>query len=194
MHKYKILIQGYVRKKNNELYTAPATVLISGKRKKILVDPGSNIELLIKALKKEKIKKGDIDLIYLTHGHLDHLINIRYFPETDIASGFSIYRKDRIMPFKEKIPGTDITVHLTPGHCMEHYSLSFPTDNGTVVVAGDLFWWNDDEQQLTDHANLLYHKDIYVEDIKSLFESRKNILAIADHIIPGHGKMFRVRN
>jgi glyoxylase-like metal-dependent hydrolase (beta-lactamase superfamily II) len=58
------------------------------------------------------------------------------------------------------------------------------------VVAGDAFWWLGNEKQEVqidkpdddpEHMNL-----------KKLIESRKKILEIADYVIPGHGKMFRV--
>jgi glyoxylase-like metal-dependent hydrolase (beta-lactamase superfamily II) len=36
------------------------------------------------------------------------------------------------------------------------------------------------------------HRDPYVKDKEKLKESRKKILEIADYVIPGHGKMFKV--
>ena len=36
------------------------------------------------------------------------------------------------------------------------------------------------------------HKDPYMKNEKQLMESRNKILEIADYIIPGHGKMFKV--
>jgi hypothetical protein len=36
-------------------------------------------------------------------------------------------------------------------------------------------------------------KDPYVKNEKDLKESRKKVLEIADYIIPGHGKMFKVQ-
>jgi glyoxylase-like metal-dependent hydrolase (beta-lactamase superfamily II) len=60
-----------------------------------------------------------------------------------------------------------------------------------VVVAGDVFWWADREEQKTDRESLLFHKDPFAKDEKALLASRRKILELADWIIPGHGKMFK---
>jgi len=36
------------------------------------------------------------------------------------------------------------------------------------------------------------HKDPYVKNKEDLMKSRKKVVEIADYIIPGHGKMFKV--
>jgi hypothetical protein len=41
--------------------------------------------------------------------------------------------------------------------------------------------------------SLMERKDPYVKNESQLIESRKKILKIADYIIPGHGKMFKVK-
>jgi len=38
----------------------------------------------------------------------------------------------------------------------------------------------------------MMHEDEFATDIEKLKESRKKVLEIADWIIPGHGKMFKV--
>jgi len=40
--------------------------------------------------------------------------------------------------------------------------------------------------------NLMEHKDPYMKNKEELMESRKKILDIADWVVPGHGKMFKV--
>ena len=59
-------------------------------------------------------------------------------------------------------------------------------------MAGDVFWWWDNEEQKTDKESLMARKDPYVKNKEQLNESRKKVLEIADYIIPGHGKMFKV--
>ena len=65
------------------------------------------------------------------------------------------------------------------------------TKAGIYIVAGDIFWWTNDEIQIMDVGKVDkgHPKEV---DMKKLIESRKKILEIADWIIPGHGKMFRV--
>ena len=59
-------------------------------------------------------------------------------------------------------------------------------------MAADVFWWADNEEQKTDRKSLMDHKDPYMKNEKQLIESRNRILDIADYVIPGHGKMFKV--
>lgn len=194
MTEIKLLIQGYARPTGNGAYKAsPATVLIKDSEKLILVDPGANKKKLLDALEKESLRPKDISIIFLTHYHPDHILNIRLFPDTDIYDGNTIYRNDEEIEFSGKVPGTDILIIPTPGHAHEHASLLAKTVEGTVCIAGDLWWWPDDEKQKTDRKSLLSLKDPYAKDKKALLNSRKKILSQADFIIPGHGKMFQIK-
>jgi len=78
-------------------------------------------------------------------------------------------------------------------HAHEHVSLLINTEKGKVCIAGDLWWWKDEDKQKIDIKNLLSLKDPFVKDKKALLKSRKKILRSADIIIPGHGKMFKVK-
>ncbi len=191
--KIKILIEGYVKKEKGAERASPTTVLIEDNGLNILVDPGANKNKLLNALAKERLKPKDIDLIFITHYHPDHVLNIRLFPDKDILDAYVIYRDDKEISFSDKIPGTNIEVIKTPGHAHEHACLSVETEKGKIVIAGDVFWWADNEKQKIDYDSLINHKDLYVKDSKALMESRKKILAIADYVIPGHGKMFKVK-
>ena len=188
----KILIEGYARKENTVWFASPTTVLVKDSGLNILVDPGANKRLLVEALKEEGLVPGDIDIVFLTHYHLDHILNIRLFPHNDIYDGTSINRDDKITEYSGNIPRTSIRVIPTPGHAHEHCSLLVETEQGNVVIAGDVFWWQDQEEQRTDKESLMKHEDPFVEHTEELVESRKKLLEIADYIVPGHGKMFRV--
>lgn len=191
MAEVKVLIEGYAREEKGIEVASSSTILIRDSGLKILVDPGANKKLLLEALSKEGLKPEDIDLIFITHYHPDHILNIRLFPDKDILDGDIIYRDDKEISFSGKIPNTNIKVIPSPGHAHEHACLLAETGKRKVVVAGDLWWWSDEEKQKTDYKSLINHKDPYVKDKKALKESRKKILEIADYIIPGHGKMFR---
>jgi glyoxylase-like metal-dependent hydrolase (beta-lactamase superfamily II) len=189
----KILVEGYAKPTGGEAYKAsPTATLIKDSGKLILVDPGTNKKKLLNALKKERLKPNDIDMVFLTHHHPDHVINIRLFPDIDILDGGTIFRGDEELEFSGKIPGTKIKIVSTPGHSPEHVSLLADTDLGKVCIAGDLWWWEDGKQK-TDLKSLLKLKDTFTEDNKALLKSRQKILKMADWIIPGHGKMFAVK-
>jgi glyoxylase-like metal-dependent hydrolase (beta-lactamase superfamily II) len=192
MTEVKVLVQGYARECEGHEEATSSAVLIEDSGKKIVVDPGADKDLLLEALEKEGLATKDIDLIFLTHKHMDHILNIRLFPGTIIVDGNEIYDGNKITEYEGNIPGTSIQVIQTPGHTYSQSTLIVKTKEGVIAIAEDLFWWSDGEEQKVDLENLLGLKDIYAKDENKLKESRKLILAKADFIIPGHGKMFKV--
>lgn len=194
MAEVKILIEGHAKKLKDGWLASPSTVLIKDSDLNILVDPDSNRELLLKKLIEENLEPNDIDVIFLTHHPLDHTLNIRIFPDCDVLlDGDKMNEADRIFAYSGNIPKTNVKVIPTPGHTFEHASLLAEMEIGRVAIAGDLFWWIDGEEQKTDYENLMNHKDPGgAKNEKKLQESRKKILEMADYIIPGHGKMFKV--
>ncbi len=192
MAEVKILIEGYVREEGDILVASPTTTLIKDGGLNVLVDPGANEKKLLEALEKEGLKPTDIDVVFLTHYHLDHTLNIRLFPGKDIYDGSVIYSNDKETEYSGNIPNTNIKVVQTPGHSDEHCSLLTETEKGRIVIAADVFWWRDNEEQKTDEQSLIDHEDDYANNKEELIKSRKKLLKIADYIIPGHGKMFKV--
>jgi glyoxylase-like metal-dependent hydrolase (beta-lactamase superfamily II) len=187
-----VLIEGYVKLfADKHLEAAPSTVLIRKSGKKLLVDPGSNPQLLVKALQREGLKPVDIDLLFLTHYHLDHILNIRLFPHQDIYDGTTLYRGDEEIPCAAGIPVAEVEVVLTPGHSSEHASLVVKGNNGRYAVAGDVFWWEDGKEPATDRETLMNLPDPWAQDRAALKQSRLKLLQQADYIIPGHGKIFQ---
>ena len=195
MTKVKILIEGYVKKVTDGWLATPSTVLVRDRGKIVLADPGSDKELLLKKLRDENLHPEDIDMVFLTHHHLDHILNLRAFPGSVVLLAGDMMIMDgtnKLVLHGDVIPGTGIDVVKTPGHAMEHQSLLVKTPEGVICVAGDLFWWFDGEAQKTDQKSLLDRKDPFVKDRIALQTSREKILKMADWIIPGHGVMFKV--
>lgn len=194
MNEVKVLIEGYA-KEIKDGWTANSTVtLVKSNGKNIIVDPGMNRNLLLKALKKEKLSLDKIDYVILTHYHLDHSLLTGIFENAKILDNSDIYSFDgKIGNHGGKVPGTDIEIIRTPGHDMFHCSVLAKAKIGKVAIVGDVFWWRDDQKQETDREGLMNHKDPYMKNKEELINSRKKILEIADYIIPGHGKMFKVK-
>lgn len=192
MAEVKVLVEGYAREEEDVFFASPTSTLIKDNGKLILVDPGTNEKLLLEALEKEGLKPEDMDIIFLSHYHPDHLLNIRLFPGKDIYDGGTIWRGDKEIEYEGKIPNTNVEVIQTPGHADEHCSLLVETDKGKIVVAADVFWWMDNEEKKTDRESLMQREDDFANNKDVLMESRKKLLEIADYIIPGHGKMFKV--
>jgi len=189
MNTIKILIEGYVREVADTEWEASSTttLITTTNGQLILVDPGANRKLLLAKLQEENIKPSDIEYVFISHHHPDHMRNIALFPDARLIDHEGIYDHDHGMVAPEMIPGTDIKILKTPGHQSGHASLLVPTEKGIVVVAGDVFWWMEGEEQIID----INKKDDFASDPQALVESRKKVLELADWIIPGHGKMIQ---
>jgi glyoxylase-like metal-dependent hydrolase (beta-lactamase superfamily II) len=187
-----VLAEGYVaRLEDGKLRASPSAVLIEDAGTRILVDPGADKGGLLRGLSRKGIHPEDVDLLFVTHTHLDHILNLRLFPEADVCDSSFIYRGDEEIPYGKLIPGTKIEVVPTPGHSPDHASLLAPVGAEMWLVAGDLFWWWDDAVQRTDFESLMELEDESASDPAALRMSRMMALARADVVIPGHGKLFR---
>jgi glyoxylase-like metal-dependent hydrolase (beta-lactamase superfamily II) len=195
MAELKVLIEGYVYEKNGVEFASSTTVLIKDKDVRIIVDPGMDRELLLEALKKEKLFPQDIQYIVVTHTHLDHVMLVGIFERAQIIDDSAVYSWDgSIREHEGKIPGTSIAIIKTPGHDMFHCSVLVDTEEyGKVAIVADVLWWKDGQSQAIDIKSLLQHEDPYVKNKADLLQSRRTILDVADYVIPGHGKMFKVQ-
>ncbi len=180
----KVLIEGYVRGTK----VVPSTTLIRDSKTTIIVDPGMGTNksaVLKKALTKEHLKFDDIKIVFCTHHHLDHTLNIGLFPKATIVDSLFTYHgndwKDHKGNGYKLSPNVKI-LH-TPGHSPEHASLVVKANGQTIVVAGDVWW----------HSDFTPQRDPMASDQKTLNKSRQKVLALADYIIPGHGGMVRLK-
>jgi glyoxylase-like metal-dependent hydrolase (beta-lactamase superfamily II) len=195
MAEVKVLVKGYAKEKDGVEFASSSVTLIQEKDLNIIVDPGMDRNLLLEALKKENLSPEKINYVILTHYHLDHTLLAGIFENARILDNGETYSWDgKIESHDNKVPGTDIEIIKTPGHDMFHCSVLVTDDKlGKVAIAGDVFWWADDEEQKVDKESLIKHEDPYVKNEKELTDSRSKILEIADYIIPGHGKIFKVK-
>lgn len=188
----KVLIEGYAKEIEGGLVASSTVTLVQEKGSNIIVDPGINRELLLKKLSEEGLESESINYVLLTHTHLDHCYLAGIFPEAKALDDEFLYGQDRECEHGGTIPGTNLKIISTPGHDPFHCSLVVRTEKGTTVIAGDVFWWKDDEEQDASSIEaLMSHRDPFVKDEKALEESRRKILEIADFVIPGHGKLFK---
>ncbi len=195
MAKVKVLIKGYAKEADGEEFASSTTTLIQDNNLNVIVDPGMDRGALLESLSEERLKPEDINFIVITHTHLDHSLLSGVFNKATILDDSERYSFDgKIGDHDGKVPGTDIEIIKTPGHDQFHCSVVVEDEElGKIVIAGDVFWWSDNQEQKTDRQSLLEHKDPYVKDEKALMESREKILELADYIIPGHGKIFKVK-
>jgi glyoxylase-like metal-dependent hydrolase (beta-lactamase superfamily II) len=186
----KVLVQGYAQKDANGRWNATSTTtLVCSNGKNVLIDPGMNPEELKNALENEHLTLDGINVIVNSHSHLDHTRNSKLFDQAKVYNPFSLFKK---IPENLVIPGTHIKVIHTPGHVDKHLAFLVETPEGQCAIAGDVIWWEDDEEQKTDLKSLLEHIDPAGKDQKVIQESRKKLFSMADYVIPGHGEVFRL--
>jgi len=186
----EVLVEGYARLLPDGGWVATSTsALISAPDgARIVVDPGCNRGLLLAGLAERGLRVEDVSVVFLTHHHLDHAMNAALFPNALVVDHEAVYRGERAAPVGDTLPGTTIGILRTPGHADEHASLVVPTDDGVVVVAGDVLWWADGEEPALD----VDRTDDFAVDTVRLRESRQRVLRIADWVVPGHGGRLRV--
>lgn len=191
MTEVKVLIEGYAREIKDGWTANSSVTLVKSNDKNIIVDPGWNRSKLIDSLKIENLETKDIDYVFLTHNHPDHVLLAGIFENAKVVDELYIYFGDVITKHNGMIPGTDLKIIRTLGHMEEHCSLVVPTLQGTCVVAGDVFWWLDNEKQEVNINKP--DNDPEHMNLQKLIASRKKVLELADYVIPGHGKMFKVK-
>ncbi|MEO1033524.1 MAG: MBL fold metallo-hydrolase [Bacteroidota bacterium] len=193
MTQIKVLVQGYALPLDKGWKASSTVCLITAGDKKIITDPGCNREALLQALSDEQLQTSDIDYVFLSHYHPDHILLAGIFENAKYITFDSglMYDKDLMTEFDKHVLGEDIEIVHTPGHVKQHLSLIVNTPKGKVAVAGDVVWWLDtEEQQFNLHQP--DHMQAIDMDMQALVESRKLLLRQADYIIPGHGKLFKV--
>ena len=182
MAEVKILIQGYVSGEAEGTSCSTIT-LVKDKDLNIIVDPGTakSQELIKEKLKEEGLTVEDIDIVFLTHSHIDHFRNIGMFPNAKSLDYWGYWEGDLQKKSDGKITD-DIFFIKTPGHSKDSITLLVKTEKGLIAICGDVFWKKDFPK-----------KDPFAQDLIELEKSRKKLLEIADYIIPGHGLMFETR-
>lgn len=192
MINYKILLQGYANFISKKLWKVnPTVVLIENRGEYIIFDPGVDRKPLLNALDKESLTVKDINYVFISHKHIDHIALAGIFPNAKLCTGKTIYEGAKEIKHNGNIFGNDIKTISTPGHTKNHNSLLFTVHNQKILLAGDVFWWHTKEKQAIDYKSLINKNDIFAENQKQLEDSRKKALKLADIIIPGHGKIFK---
>ena len=137
--------------------------LIEGGSKRILVDvahPGRR-SLLIAKLAEHGVTPDDIDYVFLTHGHWDHMLNIDLFPKAKVlmndverqyiknidshdwatmsytSSVIESMQAQSVSDGEEIDDG--VTMLATPGHSKGSATLLVSGDDGTSAICGDAF-------------------------------------------------------
>ncbi len=184
MAEVKVLIPGWTTADSKEAgkeSTCATITLVKDKNIVMIVDPGvlESQQILIDALEKEGLTIKDVNIVCLTHSHIDHYRNIGMFPEAKTLEFYGLWDKDTVEDWKEQFT-SDIKIIKTPGHDKTGISLLVKTEKGIIAVVGDVFWKEN-----------LPEEDEYADDKEKLKESRKKIIKLADWIVPGHADIYK---
>lgn len=187
MAEVKVLIPGYTSadsaEAKGEEKTCATITLVKDKDIIMVVDPGvlESQQMLIDALEKEGISINNINIVCITHSHIDHYRNIGMFPKAKTLEFYGIWDKNTVEDWREQFTD-DIKIIKTPGHDKTAITLLVKTNKGTIAICGDVFWKENEPKE-----------DPYADEPKKLKESRKRIIKLADYIIPGHANIYEVK-
>ena len=147
----------------------------------MVVDPGvlDDQKILIDKLKEEGLTVDDVNIVCITHSHIDHYRNIGMFPKAKTLEYYGLWDRQTVEDWQEQFID-DIRIIKTPGHDYSSITLLVKTKQGIVAICGDVFWKENFPKD-----------DPYASDKEKLKESRKKVLEMSDYIIPGHGGMFK---
>jgi len=178
---------------NKRFFGGSTVTFVTDGKKKVIVDTGfenskdqtdynreCNERILRGYLRMHRLDFDDIDLVFITHAHIDHAYNIYPF----MSAGADIVLPEHVKEGDEIISG--LTVIDTPGHTTDHKSLVFRLSLKDFVIAGDAVINN--AYYVMDHV--FYSNQYDDEQIEQAKRSMQKIQMLADFIIPGHGTVF----
>jgi glyoxylase-like metal-dependent hydrolase (beta-lactamase superfamily II) len=187
-----VLMVGYAIPVGPARQRASGTVTLVTGPTNVLVDTGGpgDRDALLAALAREGLAPRDIDVVVCTHGHCDHTGNLNLFPAATLLVSFDVCRGDLYTDHdfaggRPYVVDEAIRVVPTPGHSGEDTSVIVHTSGGVHAVTGDLFESRADLDD--DRIWRATSRDPGRQDAH-----RREILALADHIVPGHGDAFPV--
>jgi glyoxylase-like metal-dependent hydrolase (beta-lactamase superfamily II) len=174
----KILVEGQENR--------PTITLVRDGKITMVVDPGvlESQQTLIDELAKEGLKVHNVNVVCITHSHIDHYRNIGMFPRAKTLEYYGLWDKEAVEDWKEQF-SENIQIQRTPGHDYTGITLFVTTKEGVVAICGDVFWKENYPEKPED--------DAYASDPEKLQESRNMILKMAHWIIPGHGEIFKAK-
>lgn len=185
MAEVKILVEGYTTadKPGEGEKTCPTISLVRDQDIVIVVDPGvlENQSILVDALKRERLSLEDVNVVFLTHSHIDHFRNVGMFPNAKVIEYCGVWDKNKVKDRQNQLT-ENIKIIETPGHHHTSLTLLVKTNLGNIAICGDVFWKE-------NYPEI----DEYADNPEKLKDTRKKLLELADYIIPGHAGMFKVK-
>ncbi len=201
-----VLCPGFLRRAPNGaiLEARSSVTLVCTGRMNIIIDTGlpGDGDRIMEGLVEAGLKPSDVDVVVNTHDHGDHTGENRLFTGARILCGYRGLEQDggRIQvasvgfvaaPEYRKVLDPNVHVIRTPGHTRDSISVvimnvnsDFAGPTETVIAAGDA---------IPTEANYLKGVPPAISyDTNVSLQSMATITDLADWVIPGHDKPFRV--
>ncbi|MXN63497.1 MBL fold metallo-hydrolase [Stappia sp. GBMRC 2046] len=204
---YDVLVEGSSLAFHGGFFGISSIVLVTSGKTRALFDCGHGVtrKLLLNALEARGLAPGDIDLVILSHGHFDHVLNLDLFPGAPVVMSLTEreyvetpFDEDwvtpRILPMllegrelrltdgeEEILPG--VTAFPTPGHAPGHISLELSSPEGPVVLAADAL--------KTAREASTCIPDLEFDPEKRGAASLREVLRRGRIIVPGHFPTIR---
>jgi glyoxylase-like metal-dependent hydrolase (beta-lactamase superfamily II) len=209
--KIDLLIPGLPAKTDHFLFGICSLLLLRGAGRTILFDTGPfRIRpLLIEALKAHGLAPKDIDTVFLTHLHWDHVENLDLFAHAEILTPRSEFEyaasprpndwgtppyvreilldmRVTLLPEEEQEIFPGVRSLLLPGHSVGLQGLVIDIGEERAVLASDALWSARDAVRGVP--------DVAFFDSTKAQVSLDSALAAGDIFYPGHDRPFRFQN
>jgi N-acyl homoserine lactone hydrolase len=209
--KIDLLIPGLPAKADHFLFGICSLLLLHVAGRTILFDTGPFRvrPRLIAALQARGLTPGDIDTVFLTHLHWDHVENLDLFAHAEIMTprvefeyaasprandwGTPPYVREilrdmkvTLLPDEEQQLFPGVRTLLLPGHSVGLQGLVVDTGTERAVLASDALWSARDAVRAVP--------DVAFFDPAKAQASLDRALASGDVFYPGHDRPFRLQN
>jgi len=205
--RYRVIVPGSSVALANGFVGWSSIVLVESNDVRILYDCGHHVTrpALVAGLQEVGIAPNDIDILFLSHLHFDHVLNFDLFPKARImvsdlewAYADNPHEKDQFVPgfikkalelanlkiftgTPELAPG--IKTLFAPGHTPGLHGLAFEANGDRIIIAGDAI--KTAHELLSGKAAMEF--DPQMRGGVTIDYIREN----ADRIVPGHYPEFR---
>lgn len=205
--KYTTLTPAFPGKSNYGPLGISAVVLVETNGKKLLFDTGAHgaVKILLNALQERNISPAEIDYVFLSHLHFDHVANIGLFSKAVFLIGQqewetafsenrevwtppeSLYYLKEFCSIRPVQDGEwilpDVQAIATPGHTPGHMSLLLYRKGEIIALTGDAV--KNRTELITETVDQSLDREASTSSIKAI-KSRANL------VIPGHDCALRV--
>jgi glyoxylase-like metal-dependent hydrolase (beta-lactamase superfamily II) len=197
-----VLVAGYLsydkyHPEHGQRAAQSSVTLVQVAGRTILVDTGQEDDQLLAGLQAAGVRPEEVDTVVITHTHGDHYKSLRVLPNAAVYSSGPEHHAwrsrgsadkeilGRMVPVAAGIaPG--VRLLLTPGHTTGSATVLVAQAGQIVAIAGDA----------VDSRDFFLRREPSHNTLDSAAERRnfELLAAIADVIVPGHGRPFRLHH